>query len=429
MALKCKELTAKFLILLSVVIASVYAQPKLLTQPRFFAEEGTSYFSFAFNHSGIESICHSQYGYFTLYNNLVTSLATIFPLELSPFVTTYSAFMVLIIATCVVISVNISGLDSYLKRFILAISIHQLLYATAWLNTIGVQYVLCIIAYLILLENTDSINSFSVTLRCLVLFICGLTGVTSCFLIPGYMLKAIKLRSKNFAMYSCVLISCVLFQIYTFFTAVFSNDPTLSGRFIHHDMPTIIGIFFKFITYQFFVPFLGLGILDTKIINYVELKIANTFTSIRYIGYEIMPVIIGILILMFILALIAKTMKSFDVQLFSICFIITTTLSTILSINMSGGPRYTYVPSIMLIIFFLTNLNNSAISSCFRYTAVTLILSSVLFNMIERPILLNGFAYNDNWPNWKKEVQMWRQNDDYILKIWPPPWQMVLHKN
>lgn len=424
----CKGLTAKILILLSAILVSVYPQPKLFSQPRFFAEEGTSYFSYAFNHSWIENICHPQYGYFTLYNSLVTSLATVLPLELSPFVTTYLAFMVLILASCVVIRSDIPGLNSNLKRFIVTISIHQLLYATAWLNTIGVQYVLCVIAYLILLQNNIYNHSFSVTIRCFILILCGLTGVTSCFLAPAYIYKAIILKSKQLAIYSCILICCLSFQICIFFTALISNDASLNNRFLHHDIITLIGIFFKYITYQFFVPLLGLGVLDSRLISYAEQYIASKFTFIAIVGYEAMPVLIGLVIFMFILLLTIKTIRTLEVKLFAMCFTIISILSTVLSINMSGGPRYTYIPSIMLIVFFVSTLSNSAINTYLRYIAIMLISSSILVNMIERPILINGFAYNDKWPNWINEVQMWRKNDNYILKIWPPPWQMVLQR-
>lgn len=423
-----KEIVLKVLMLVSVIIISIFRKPELLYTPRFFAEEGTNYFSYAFNHSWLQNLFHPQYGYITLYNSLATSFAAMFPLEVAPLVTTYLAFMVQILASCVVIWADIPGLESNYKRFAVAISIPLLSYARVWLNTLEVQYMLCVIAFLMLLNNPISKYRLAGTVRQLLLVMCGLTGVVSCFIMPAFLYKAIITKSRQFVIYTVILTICSLLQIIVFLQTYFSSNTDLTNRFIQHSAATYIGIILNSIILQFFMPFFGRGIFNISFFSTVEIAIQSVYPTLIKFGYPLMPVLIGMLVIIVLIGFMIYTAESINTQLFLLCITLVATLSTLFSINTSGGPRYTYIPSIMIVVFLVSNCNNRIIRGSLRYISIVLISSSMLFKCIEYRPIMNGFAYDDNWPSWVNEVRMWRENNKHSLKIWPPPWQMQLKK-
>jgi len=88
-----KDTILKIAAVLLVAVIIIVRRPELMYQPRFSAEEGVNYFSYAFSHSWFQNLTYPQYGYNTLYNSLATSFAAMFPLETAPLATTYLAFL------------------------------------------------------------------------------------------------------------------------------------------------------------------------------------------------------------------------------------------------------------------------------------------------------------------------------------------------
>lgn len=421
-----KRYICNTLIIFAVVLVSIRRIPEILYQPRFYAEEGANFFSYAYSHSLLENLLHPQFGYYSLYNFLITSLATNFTLEVAPLVTTYSAFIMLIIASCTALLIDIPGLDTNLKRFVVAIYIPLIPYFTIWLNTLGVQYILCVIVYFILLENTSTyINKQSLIIKCFILVIAGLSGVTSCFLTPSFIYKTIKTKSKTYALYSSILIICTLVQLGVFLYAKFINNADLSGRFVRHDFITQLDILDKNIIFFFYDPFFGAFSRHFNVFQLLDSMIHSNFPLTTNIKMALTPAIIGIAIIMLIAMIVYKTKNRLNTQLFMISFTLVTVLSIIFSINMSGGPRYSFAPSVMLITLITTSYQEQKIINLQRSAIITLLMSMVIMNFIGSPFCKNGFDIDD-CPRWTDEVRIWRQYNAYSLKIWPTPWEMQL---
>lgn len=87
------EKQIKLLLTVAVSVVIILRRPELLYIPRFWAEEGSTFFAYAFNNGFLTNLVSSHYGYFTLYNNLATSTAALFPLETAPLVTTWLALV------------------------------------------------------------------------------------------------------------------------------------------------------------------------------------------------------------------------------------------------------------------------------------------------------------------------------------------------
>ena len=74
--LRKRQVTVKCIMTIMVIFIAYLRLPEVLLEPRFWAEEGTSYFSYAYDHNWLVNLLSPQFGFNTLYNSIATSLAT-----------------------------------------------------------------------------------------------------------------------------------------------------------------------------------------------------------------------------------------------------------------------------------------------------------------------------------------------------------------
>lgn len=419
--------TVKLLLTLAVALFVVWRQPDLLLTPRFWAEEGTNYFAYAYSHTWLENLLYPQFGYYTLYNSIATSLAATLPLTYAPYVTTYLAFIVQVAVSAAVIWWRIPILDSLFKKAVVAFGIQFLAYARIWLTTLGVQYFLCVLTFLILLSETGSARKFPSVLRQGILAFNGLTGVLSCFLIPAFFMKWRKERSQELLRYCLILSACLLVHAGVFATSFLHADGGVSSRLLFSNPLTMFARFFYF---QFVIPFTGY-----KIWNYGEVKTWDAWLTgvlhpligdrIYAYNYMIIAQLLGAAIFIFIVFMALKLRKRAETQIMVAAFLIVTLFSNILSVNTSSGPRYTYAPSVMILIFLVGITGWKQIAAQLRTIAVTLVLLAVLMNDYRETMV---FSYDSSWPTWRQELVSWQNNQEYAIRIWPPPFAMRLQR-
>jgi hypothetical protein len=398
--------------------------------PRFWAEEGGTFFAYAFNNGFLANLFSSHYGYFTLYNNLSTSLAALFPLETAPLVTTWMALIVQTSASAMLVFGHYRLLPHLWQKAGVALSIQLLAYSGIWLNTIGVQYFLAVISFLILMFDENKRTPFLQAFHGGILIMTGLTGVISCFMLPIFLYKFLKTRAKSLAVYALILAVSLTLQFSIFFTALTGNDPEVGLRLVKNDAASLI---IKTISFQFATPFFGHLFLTTPVMENAGFEIRKVifflsgFDKFRT-DSQVITFLAGSILLFIISMLLFKRRNDLDV----ICIIglltIIITLSTLLSIQMSGGPRYVYVPSIIIIFFLVACLGEVNEFDGLRSTIIVLIGLSFFCNSYEYRRSISETVYSNDWLPWKDEVRKWRQYDRYELAIWPPPWRMNLNK-
>jgi hypothetical protein len=84
---------------------------------------------------------------------------------------------------------------------------------------------------------------------------------------------------------------------------------------------------------------------------------------------------------------------------------------------MGGGWRYGYVPGIILLSFFITQLRFQWKDWSNRISVLVIFLAMITWIPIYRSKLSPWV--NPLWPKWEREVQVWRSNPDYELRIHP----------
>jgi hypothetical protein len=432
-----KNLLSKYEVLIKIVLTLViigvnfYRCPQLLYEPRFYAEEGQSFFAFAYNNSLLDYILTPMYGYYALYNVISTYLATLIKLEYSVFITIYMALCVQIITSAYVLWSDIPILDSKIKRFLVAIIFPLLCPAQIWLTTIGVQYWLCIITVLILLEKHSTESKSTYMLKAIVLLINGLTGVLSCLVTPLYIVKMIANKSKQLILFTGILCLCSGIQISIFISAYLKHDNGLAYRFVRDK--SVIDFIYKtsilFFHNMLITRDLMVKLTTLDIINNIDLmineKILNILGRPLFAQYELLYILNSIIIAIVLIPVIIKNYNKIDYLVIIFASLIIHYFSVFLSINFTSGNRYLFAPMAILMLLLVASINKNNFCSAYRYYSSIIIALIFLSHILDYTFSMNQ-TYNDNWPKWKEEVRLWRLDANHPLQIWPPPWQMNL---
>ena len=414
-----------------VIFIAYLRLPEVLLEPRFWAEEGTSYFSYAYDHNWLVNLLSPQFGYNTLYNSIATSLATLAPLEYAPAVTTYLAFLVQLSVSAAAIWWDIPFLDSLPKKFAIAFFIQTLAYPRIWATTIGVQYWLCVLSLLILLYNHNASNRKMFALQNCLLILNGLTGILSCLLIPAFILKSVKTKSREVMTHTAILIFCLLVQVAVFLRFFLGQDSSLQSRFGDFD---VLYVMSKMIRFLVTVPFYERYIFSSPFGQTLEISFRKLLSSItgpaiyspKY-DFYLLEMFLGLMTIFFLLVLTYKKIKQLDIQSIAISIVSVTAVSTYFSVNSSGGPRYSFAPSIMIMLLVVSAVNDKTIPKFLSYIALILVTLSISVSLTHyRGNMMGGVAYDATWPKWKEEVKVWGIDHNYPIKIWPPPWTLSL---
>ena len=114
------------------------------------------------------------------------------------------------------------------------------------------------------------------------------------------------------------------------------------------------------------------------------------------------------------------------------------TISSVVLIGSLGnyvGGRYAVIPGSILILIFLHFTSNLK-SKFIKNFSLIMIMSSLFFGIYEfRPPTSNvshqyiKFLDCINCPVWKKEVEKWKLDKSYVIKIWPYPSKSLILKN
>lgn len=422
----------KFLLFISVLVIAINIVrcPELLLYPRFFAEEGTTYFSGAFQKSFLANIFSAHYGYYTFYNQIATSLATLAPLENAPLVTTLMSLLVQVGISLYVLWGELPLVDTPWRRTVLALAIPLVSWPGHWLTIIGTQCWFGVGTFLLLLSSNRCKRLACYTVRAGYLLVAGLTGVVSCFMAPAYLWRAFREKSREFLAYAAILFSCLTLHAGLLLAALQTQSPEISGRFIFNSFGTMLG---KTIVYQFAIPFTGRGIFEQQFMVNIGTSIKTAVEDVFGVylliyDHFIVPLLIGITVILVTAAVIWQNRAKLEVQILSVALIVVTILSNLCSVNSTGGPRYYFIPSLIILTLYICIVDLKSYRPIVLATAL-LVFTTFLGNGFEYRSIMQKQAYKPEYPAWRGEVALWRTNPSYQMNIWPAPWKMNLDKS
>ena len=382
----------KIITLITIVLIIISRAPTLLLEPRFWAEEGSVYFYYAYYLPWYKTIFSLYLGYYSLFPNLAAFLAQLLPLKYSPLVTTGLALSVQIIPFLIILWSDSRFWDTYIKRILVSlIIIFPSTTGEIWLNTITSQFYFGVITFLILLTNIDNSSEPAKWLYRILLLIAGLTGVISCFMTPLFILRAYQEKNKEHTIQAVLLVLCSLLQFGIFIYFLLQNN--LQHRFTNIQLWKFGGVF---LLNNFIRPILGYHLLSKDILKYLALPL------IICLGW-----------------LFANVRKDKNARLVLGSFLLVAFLSTISSLGLAGAERYSFLPGVILLVLISSYIHFEHIFTPARsVVAAILLFLSIGLGMVEYKSRMAKYL-DDTWPKWRQEVAIWESTTDYNLKIWP----------
>lgn len=380
-------------------------QPRILSQGRFWAEEGRVFFERAWTLPWNEALFLPYGGYLNIVANAGGVLARyLVRLRAAPYVTTSIALTIQCIPAILIV---ISRVDWLQRRIIIAAALAII--ATVPfsyevnLSTIGSQFYLALAAAIILALEARS-GAFGV-LQFLVLFVAPLSGPASWALAPLFAFRALAERSRLRAFHALTILSGMLLQVVFFFSPVHGRGIGIS--------PTLLGaiVLAKHVVAPIMYDRWAVGVIKS---------FAPLFTNA---GGPIWPLALVTLLTIGALVVTARDAAKSPLWLFSagvsialISYVGALGEKIALVGSLSGG-RYALAPQTLFALSLLSwsVLGRGPIRQVGRYTVVWLIIVGVL-----------DYRLTQFGPPWPHQVEKWQTDKSYELQIWPSGWTMSL---
>ncbi len=375
-------------------------EPLFFLEPRFWAEEGTEFFQFAYTHSFWEMVTTPLVGYYTLFNIITSHLALLLPLEYAPTVTTYLSLCIQMIPIAIIIYTDFILWDTRYKKIILTFIITMITPLELWMNSTNSHILFGLISFLISISSNESISFFRKWGYRILLVLGTLTGPASSFSAPIFWIRSYRERTREILIQTGIITVCALTQVaIVIYSALYKNK---YNRFSNFD-------FFRFLE------------------NYIR----DSFGLLLPFEQDTL-VLLGIYFAIYFFYLVIINIKRTDYQYLTFSFIIITTLSILGSLAMKGSPRYSFIPTIILYLILVDEFSRQKLKLNVRQIAISLFLILSITLSLHSDIREEIKFRSPLYPKWKQEAKLFKENHNYKPKVHPHSdnwtWELKLQK-
>ncbi len=402
----------------TILIIFFYRSPFIFLNGRFMAEEGSLYFANAYRFDFIYSLFFVDFrsGYMNLWANISGIISNLFSLRIAPLISNYLSLVPKVLIIYFILygkSLLFQNLN-YRILFCCLIFLTPFNVPEIWMNSINSQIFFCILSLqLVFLEyDKKKIDYFNLS----IVLISGLSGIYSCILTPVFFFKYLIFKSfqDKFNLIIITISSIIQFSLILYSKL---NNLVHSTKIHSIDLELIYNFTYNVLIKSF------LGINLTKYIFY-KLEIE--------LYYLVILIFIILITLFFLIKKILKdkqinNVDNFIIKSFIFIFVMTSLTVMVGATEKYVGGRYAALPSFYLLAFilFLIRLINK---NKMIYVLMPLIVISIFTGIYEfRPKIKVGernyLKLLDciNCPDWKQEVEIFKNDNNYNLKIWPYP--------
>ncbi|MBU0754889.1 MAG: hypothetical protein KJ645_07095 [Planctomycetes bacterium] len=400
--------------LLLLIGMTFYRFPSLLYEPRFYAEEGFNFFTYAYKSSWFDSLTAIHIGYYSLFLNVAGTLsAKTVPLAYAPYVTTYLSFLLQFVPIVLVLWGRSVFFDTDIKRGMVCFFILLTLPGELWLNTTCSQFILCLVTFLILVQKEETLRGGLKWMSRISLCVAGLSGLISCFFTPLFFIKYLKTKHRETRRHLVILLSLSVVQFSI--SMIFILAGYTLGRF---HCAHALGTALNFVYQNILSPVFGQGMLE-QYHKYLNSNIQRNWDWTH-------PVFVTqtILFLIFIVCLVwllASAWKRRELRVGVVSYLLIAVMTTLLSMGMLGGERYSYVPRVILLMVLLSQVRFDLPGRLNRLKSVLsllILVTFLYFSMAEFRYRMRNSA-DESLPKWREEIALWEQNHNHLIRIWP----------
>ncbi|MFW2439037.1 MAG: hypothetical protein ACN4GR_06670 [Arenicellales bacterium] len=404
----------------------IFRDISLLTQPRFWAEDGRHFFEYAYKHDWLDTLLfHPEYRLFL--SNISALIATrVTSLGLAPLPFSLIWLMIIASALAIVAWGNSPVWDTPAKKILVcAMIIFAPRSAEIWLNANGTQYYTPLITALILAESTVGSGIFKVYSFRILLALASINGVLSCLLTPLYWFKAFRHRNdRELIIQAAILSAGAVFQLFTLLmSSAHAERNLLSDASLFGWISWVKSVGLTFNTEL-------AELLHNSVLSGAISIDSNTFTNVGY--------------LLLSLWLLAVIFLAYRLRHHIAIYILASYVLLFLFVSIFGiagpdnvyfiypdlGNRYFLLTSALILISLYASIGSFTQGTKLRNSAVILsiILGLGLTNGIEQ-FYGQKLKREPTWPEWQAEVEKWNTDHRYILHIWPDPWVVNLQNH
>ncbi|MCW6508569.1 hypothetical protein [Lichenifustis flavocetrariae] len=205
------------------IILSFTKMPEVMLHGRLWAEEGSVFMPDMASKSFLQALTYNYRGSVQLINAIACWFAIRSYVDLMPYVTTYAAFIVsgVLFMQLAYWAMGVANAPGFALFFLAGWFFLPESYEV-WLTSTNIQWLCSLSVLMVLLLNEDIVRR-RFGIACAWTLLCGLTGVPSCMLAPGFIAKGILSRSVVFASLGGLLALSTCVQLLAILTTEFSN--------------------------------------------------------------------------------------------------------------------------------------------------------------------------------------------------------------
>jgi len=395
---------------------------------RFWAEEGSVFFSAACSSGLLKSLLLPHLGYYMAVTSFATTLAArSVPLEHAPLVTTIIAAVIQLLPAALLVTGKIDALPDPPSRVIaLALLLVSLPTEEIWLTSTNSAHFMAVSAGIILISKPWASRTRFFHIGLLVL--AGLSGISANLLAPFFWLRAYQERSRERLEQAVALSVCAMIQVVVVVIAPMygfasvglegPRSPRLDLQVLAHAM----------LAKDILLPFTGRAWTEHVMAPLTKLLAAHqpmVFVSV------IVMVWAGLLALAVVKGRQWQPRLLFGLSIYMVFVSFTASIEAsrpqwhLSHTTALGAGRYYYFPNFFLgLTLLMTAWTGSALHKRLRQTALVLVAwmlivgSNEFFRSDARGAFFTG-------PDWRQQVAAWRREETRELKIWPVPWKLT----
>ncbi len=395
------------------LVLSFVKAPRVLLDPRFWGEEGTLYFAQFRSLGAWDALLFVANGNYQLLTNVIVWLATKVPLGLAPAVTTYSAYLVqLLVVALIYVIITRYAINRIVG--LLLVAAWALMPATyeIWASATNVQWTCSVSMLLILLLPHDDIRRH---FKKIVLWtaLCGLTGVTSCMLAPGFLVRAWLERSKRLALLGVLLCVCALIQLVLLKVYGVHNRAFMIG-------PRILTI--PMLLQTVLTPLVGVGLVETLARPMRDGSASALSFAFVYLA--------GLSLMLVAVAAALRAQRAALVAIVTGLWVLVSVLNTFGAIGQPiglvgalGGARY-YLFGAMCFCLLLAfgTAAQAPVSRCIATALLAVIVATSVIALARG----TWIAFFTEGPSWRAEIAKCDPAAPCRVAIWPRDWTVTL---
>ena len=421
--------TLKIILLSLILVISFWRSPYIFLNGRFIDEEARKHLIYALQNPFLKNLFYYDVlaGYLNILPNILLWAATKVRIEFAPLITVYGSFFFIILLPYLCLFRESKFLDKENKKIIasLILFLSPPFVPEIWINSLNSQIYFCLISILILFMI--NLNHKQKIINQVLLLLGGLSGIYTCALFPLFGFKFLLEKTKYNFINALLLLTTSLIQLTLIFYSKLTNSLHPSVLSNNFTFDIITNFFYNIIV----KPFFGRE-LTHLMWNKVFVIINNSY----FVFFSLLTIaLVTLAILRF------KIISSFfkENKVFSNLIVIFSIISLIIlfgSINNQVGGRYAVVPGSILILctleFFYRTQN-----LYLKYFSIILIILSLASGINQfRPYQKNihedqyiKFLDCINCPDWKSEINIWKNDKNYTIGVWPYPSKNLILPN